>query len=141
MCCAQRAHEVPSSCYARLMKPTRKSKAPIPTPKEAQERYALLDGAARKFQGQLDELESALGMYIVGYLFGWKVLHLVHSKKTVAKYEAVLGIKVTEVFEAVGPDAERTNAFKIIQTVSNFWKVVSGEEKVSMDRDTRRSIM
>ena len=35
---------------------------------------------------------------------------------------------------------ERDNIFKIINTVSNFWKVVSGDEKVPMDRETRRSV-
>lgn len=33
---------------------------------------------------------------MVGFHFGWKVLYLVHSKRTIKKYEAMLGIKVTE---------------------------------------------
>ena len=123
-----------------MTKPTRPSETPPPTAEQARERYELLDNIVRQFQGQLDELESALGMYLIGFHFGWKVLHMIHSKKTIKKYEDLLGIKVTEAFPALGPDAERTNAAKIIATVSNFWKVVSGDEKVDMDRDTRRSV-
>ena len=111
---------------------------PIATPEQAQERYALMDSVIRAERAfQIDELEPALGMYMVGFHFGWKVLHLVHSKKTIKKYEEILGIKITEVFEPVGPDADRTNAHKIITTVSNFWKAVSGEEKLPPGIDKR----
>ena len=78
---------------------------------------------------QIDEVESALGMYMMGHHFGWKVLYLVHSKKTIRKYEEILGLKISEVFDEIGPDADRTNAYKIITAASNFWKAVSGEEK------------
>jgi hypothetical protein len=112
-------------------------KTPKATPQEALERYALMDRAIRQPDIQLDELESALGMYMIGFHFGWKVLYVIHSKKTVRKYEQLLGIDVREVFEEFGPDADRTNAYKIISTVSNFWKLVSGEEKPARDIDKR----
>ena len=86
---------------------------------------------------------SALGIGLgglIGHHFGWKVLHMVHSRRTVARYEAILGIKVRDVFAPIGPDAERANAYAAIQGVANFWKAVSGDEKVAMDRPTRRSV-
>lgn len=118
---------------------TKRPKTPVvrPTPEEAAERYAMLDQVVWNFEGQLDELESALGMYMIGHHFGWKVLYMIHSKKTVKKYEDILGIKVSEAFPEVGPDAERTNALKIIKAVSNFWKTVSGEEKAPFAIDKR----
>src|SRR5690606_1076859 len=42
------------------------------------------------FVGQLDELESAIGMLRLGHHMGWKVLYMIHSKKTVRKYEEIL---------------------------------------------------
>lgn len=87
---------------------------------------------------QLDELESALGMYMIGFHFGWRVLYVIHTKKTIRKYETLLGIKVNEVFDEVGPDADRTNAFKILNSVSNFWKLVSGDEKSPLKIDKRQ---
>ena len=113
-------------------KPRAPLKTPLPTPREAQERYAFLEDVIRRKRPdgfQIDEMESALGMYVLGFHLGWKVLYLVHSKRTIRKYEELLGIKVTEVFPKVGPDADRTNAHKIIQAASNFWKAVSGEDK------------
>ena len=114
---------------------------PLPTERQSVERYRFLDQVIRNAECQLDELESALGMYLVGFHFGWKVLYMIHSKRTIKKYEAILGIKVTEVFDPVGPDADRTNAFKIISAVSNFWKVVSGDEKPPVEVEDKRALI
>ena len=115
----------------------RKLNTPLATPEQAMERYTLMDQAIRKDDFQIDELESALGMYMIGFHFGWKVLYLIHSKRTIKKYEGILGIKVSEVFQDVGPDADRTNAYKLIKSVSSFWKMVSGDEKPSIQLDKR----
>ncbi len=117
-------------------KPT-KTKAPSATTEEALQRYELMDRAIRQTGFQIDELESAIGMYMVGFHFGWRVLYLVHSKRTIAKYEGILGVKISEIFPEYGPDADRTNAYKLIQSVSNFWKLVSGDEKATLKIDKR----
>ncbi|KKW68724.1 hypothetical protein AAV94_03460 [Lampropedia cohaerens] len=96
-----------------------------------------MDRAIRQTGIQIDELESALGMYMIGFHFGWRVLVVVHNKRTIAKYEDILGIKIREVFPEYGPDADRTNAYKIIQSVSNFWKLVSGDIKPPDGLDKR----
>lgn len=116
-------------------KPT---KTPRPTPEQALERFTFLDSVIRKpVPVNLDELESALGMYMIGFHFGWKVLYVIHSKRTIRKYEEILGISIREQFPEFGPDADRTNAHKVIQAVSSFWKLVSGEEKPGLDLDKR----
>jgi hypothetical protein len=117
-----------------------KAKTKLVAPDEAKRRHDVMDEAILDFEGTLDELEGALGMYMIGRHFGWKVLYLIHSKKTVAKYEAILKIKVSEEFEPETPDSTRSNAFKAIQHLTNFWKIVSGEEKLPLDRAERRSL-
>ena len=74
---------------------------------------------------------------LIGFHFGWKVLYVIHDKRTIRKYEEVLGITIKEAFDEFGPDADRTNAYKVIQAVSSFWKLVSGEEKPGIDVDKR----
>lgn len=114
---------------------------PLPTPKEARERYEFIDSVIRRlppYSYGIDEIESAIGMYALAHHVGWKVLYLVHSKKTIRKYEDILGIKLSEVFEEFGPDAHRTNAYRIIKAVSNFWKLVSGDEKSPVDLDKKQ---
>ena len=104
-------------------------KAPPVTKEQALERYAVIERAIRQESYQVDEIESAIGMYTLGFHYGWKVLYIVHTKRTIAKYEGLLGIKIRDEFEEFGPDADRTNAYKLIQKVTNFWKLVSGDTK------------
>jgi hypothetical protein len=117
----------------------KKEQAPPLSPAEAKEAFDRLDAVIQRFSGPLDELEAALGMYLLGRHVGWKVLYLIHTKRTVAKYEAILGIDVRSEFQEEGPGASRSLAFSAAKQFSNFWKVVSGEQKLDLDRDQRRS--
>ena len=76
-------------------------------------------------------------MYLLAHYFGWKVPYLLHSKRTVKKYEDLLGLKLSDHFPEYGQDADRTNAYQVIQSVSNFWKLVSGDEKPTVELDKR----
>lgn len=93
------------------------------------------------FSGQLDELESALGMLRMGHHMGWKVLYMIHSKKTIRKYEEILDIKIRDLFPERGPSAERSIGFGIAEKYPNFWKIVSGEAPLSKEeKENRRKI-
>ena len=114
-------------------------KHPIPhlTPEQLADLGNVVQKATANFGGQADDLEAALGMYALGHYVGWKVLVLWHSKRTIRKYEDILGIKVREAFKPEGPLSSKSKAYQISQSVSNFWKAVSGEDK-SIDRDERK---
>ena len=88
------------------------------------------EDAIAEFGGQLDELESALGMLRMGHHLGWKVLYLIHSKRTIRKYEEILNIKVRDLFPEVGPSSYRSYGFVVAEKLSNFWKIVSGDTKI-----------
>ena len=98
-----------------------------PTKKELAELAEIADQAIDQFKGHGHELQAALGMLFVGRRYGWKVLYLMHDRKTVRKYQKILGIDVREQFPAVGDRAEKSLAFIAAQKVSNFWKAVRGE--------------
>jgi hypothetical protein len=117
-----------------------KAQTPKVSEAEAKRRHDLMDDAIVRFRGQADELEAALGMYMLGRHVGWKVLFLVHSKSTIAKYEQILGIKVREEFPESTVDSVRSNAYLAARALTNFWKVVSGDEKLPLDRSARRSV-
>ena len=91
--------------------------------------------AFANFSGQLDQLESALGMLRLGHHVGWKVLVLIHSKNTLRKYESILGIKVREYFDPEGPSSDRCLGYRIAIKLGNFWKVVSGDIKIDHRRE------
>ncbi len=94
-------------------------------------RQEILDHAdkiAGNAPGNADEIESAIGMLIVGRHMGWKVMYLVHSQQTIKKYERILeGISIQEVLVPEGPEAKRSNAWRALKAVTNFWKAVKGE--------------
>jgi hypothetical protein len=104
------------------------------TPSEAAAIITRLDQVARNFSGQFEELENALGMMVVGRLMGWKVLVLIHNKRTIRKYEEILGIDVRKEFPPEGPLSYKSLAYDFIQKAGAFWKGVSGDIKIPKRR-------
>lgn len=105
------------------------------TDAEKAEAFDQAGKAIASFSGSLEELEKALGMLALGYHFGWKVLLLVHSKRTIRKYEKILGIDIKTFFPAEGPSAERSMGLDLAKKIGNFWQVVSGDIKVENRRE------
>lgn len=105
---------------------------------QAAELEKIEKAAFANFSGQLDQLESAIGMLRLGHHVGWKVLVLIHSKNTLRKYESILGIKVREFFPEEGPSADRCLGYRIAKKLGNFWKVVSGDIKIEHRREIER---
>jgi hypothetical protein len=91
------------------------------------------DKIARKavlgFKGNLKFLEGAIGSMYMCEQYGWKVFYLVHDKKTIKRYEEILGINFRDCMPEIGPHAEHSVAFQALKKVSNFWKAVKGEIK------------
>lgn len=96
--------------------------------------------AIARFKGDLGELESALGMLRLGEQLGWKPMVLLHNKRTIRKYEEILGIEVRTFFNEEGPSAERMLGYKVAKQLGNFWKAVSGELKDEDFKEHRRSM-
>jgi hypothetical protein len=105
----------------------------------------------RDFQGQFPVLESALGALIMGRVVGWRVLFLIHSRATVAKYEKVLGLKFRgkapwnsnqDVMPEVGPFAEKSYAYTFSESVNEFWEIIKSETKmVRSDKEKLDSVV
>lgn len=89
--------------------------------------------AIADFKGDLHDLESALGMLRLGHHFGWKVIYIIHSKRTVRKYEQILTgdskdeVRVRDLFKPEGPSSYRSMGYQVVQKVSNFWRVIANE--------------
>ena len=99
--------------------------------REQEERLRDIEREAiANFQGDIPQLEAALGMLRAGFYFGWKVLYIVHSKKTIRNYEEILGIRIRDVFPETGPSSYRSIGFNLAQRFSNFWKVAGGDIKI-----------
>lgn len=118
----------------------------IPTKPES-ERFEELTPAQKKrlqeieyqaiaqFEGDLNQLETALGMLRLGFHFGWKVLYIIHSKRTIRIYEDILKIKIREEFPETGKSSYRSFGFQLSEKFSNFWRVASGDIKIPRRKD------
>jgi hypothetical protein len=119
----------------------RKDKYPTPPaetvhpPERAEELVRIANDALNRFSGTADELEKAFGMLMLGDYMGWKVLLVIHNKRTIRKYEEILGISVREFFPEEGPIALRSLGYSIAKELGNFWKVVSGDISVEDRRE------
>jgi hypothetical protein len=91
--------------------------------------------AIANFKGQLPDLEAALGILRIGGHIGWRVLALIHNKRTLRKYEDILGIKFKEFFPDEGPSYERSFGYMAAKKLGNFWKAVSGEIKIDRKKE------
>lgn len=105
------------------------------TPEQEAELRRIEERAIATFHGDLNVLESALGMLRVGHHWGWRVLYIIHSKKTIRNYEQILGIQVRELFEETGPSSYRSIGLNLADRYPNFWKVVSGDIKIPRRKD------
>lgn len=97
---------------------------------QKQQLDAIEANAIAEFTGQLDELESALGMLRMGHHMGWKVLYIIHSKQTIRKYEEILGIKIRDIFPEKGPSSYRSYGLQFAEMCGNFWKAAGGDIKI-----------
>lgn len=97
---------------------------------EASELEIIERKAIANFSGQIGELESALGVLRIGQHLGWRVLYLVHNKRTIKKYEEILDINFKEFFPEEGPSVDRSLGYTIVKKIGNFWKAVSGDIKI-----------
>lgn len=90
------------------------------------ELLAHLDAQIKDFVGDLTSLERAVGAAIVGRQFGWKVLLLVHDRKTIGRYEETLALDFKQELPDVGPLAKKSVGWAAAQKVASFWKAVKG---------------
>lgn len=91
--------------------------------------------AIAQFQGQADKLEMALGVLILGYQVGWRALYIIHNKRTIRQYEAILGITFREHFPEESAGCSRSLGYKIAKKLEKFWQVVSGDIKIEGKRE------
>ena len=91
--------------------------------------------AIAHYKGQADKLEAALGALILGYQVGWRVLYVIHNKRTIRQFESILGINFREFFPEEGPVCDRSIGYKAAKHLEKFWQVVSGDIKVEGKRE------
>jgi hypothetical protein len=114
---------------------------PIPSMSEADAHRIVrkVDEAIKAFSGDFGDLESAIGMYLLGRLVGWKVLVLIHNKRTIKKYEQIMGIDIRQEFDETGPFTQKSLGYQLAHKIDAFWKAVAGEVPLEHRRELQKS--
>lgn len=105
------------------------------TPAQFKEIHNITYTAIANYKGQADKLETAIGALLLGYQVGWRVLYIIHNKRTIRQYEAILGITFREFFPEEGTASQRSLGYKYAKKIQKFWQVVSGDIKVEGKRE------
>lgn len=131
----------------KVPKKSRDEKLKKLTEKERAQLERIQAQAIGDFKGDMHDLEAALGMLLIGHHVGWKVLYIIHSKRTVRKYEEILTgdskepVRIRDLFQPDGPSSYRSAGFQIVEKVSNFWKVINNEStEATLPKDKRHEI-
>lgn len=116
---------------------SKERKPPETSAEQASRLVRIVNEAATRFQGQLDELEGAIGVLFVGHLYGRRVITLIHNKRTLRKYEKILELTFKDEFPEVGPLADKSLGYMAAEKLQAFWKAVAGEVQIERRREIR----
>lgn len=86
-----------------------------------------IDEIMRPYLGDFGELSRTVGTYITARHYGWKALFLMQDQKTIKKHEKILGISFREALPEIGELANNSLAWRTVEKIGNFWKVVKSE--------------
>lgn len=86
----------------------------------------VIEKASTEYLGDLTILESAIGALIVGRIYGWRVLRLMHGGSSYAKYERILEIKFNRTCPERTELSKKSVSLKIVDEVKDFWAVATG---------------
>lgn len=92
----------------------------------------ILDRAA-KFKGDGRQLEAALGAYVIGQLYGWRALAMMHTYTTRARHQKILGATFAELVPEETELTRRLVGIRVARKVGAFWKVATSA-KYGTDR-------
>lgn len=81
---------------------------------------------ASVYKGNGRHLESALGCYVFGTLYGWRVLYMVNSQKHLRDMRAVLDLDFKEVCPERTSLSHRSLGLRCADRLGSFWSVIRG---------------
>ena len=95
----------------------------------------IIKNAAHNYLGQLKTLESAIGALIIGQLYGWRILRIIHGSNTYIRYEKIFGeeFKFKDYCDDKGVLARRSVGMSLADSIKSFWKVATGKHKTDID--------
>jgi hypothetical protein len=86
--------------------------------------------AIQSHKGDYTILESAIGSLFLGFAIGWRPLVIIHSPRTIKRYEQILGVKFKEFLPEITDMSDRSKGYQMALRLDDFWRGVTGNETV-----------
>jgi hypothetical protein len=90
----------------------------------------IVKRAFDKYGGDYTVLESAVGALFLGFIIGWKPLVIIHSPRTIKRYEGILGVKFKDFMPESTDTSDRSKGYEVARMLDNFWHGVSGNASI-----------
>ena len=90
-----------------------------------------IEEVADNYTGQIDDLYTAVGMIIVGRLFGWRVVRLTSSNSQWTRITKIFG-DPKDLMPERGKYARKSVGLAIADKIGSYWDVVRGLASVPM---------
>lgn len=90
------------------------------------------------FSGQIDDLYTAVGIIVIGRLFGWRVMRLVVPRRVWKKTSDIFGDPKELMGKEKGDLYHRSFGVEIADRIGGYWDFVRGYK--AMDLEDKRTI-
>ena len=90
-----------------------------------EEMIKKIEEVSTAFVGQLDDLQSVVGMLAVGRLYGWRVTRLISSKRHWTLACRLFG-DLKELLPPEGVLVDKSVGLAMVDKAGDYWDVISG---------------
>jgi len=102
-----------------------------------EEMNALIDKVSSEFTGQIDDLSAAIGILVLGRLYGWRVMRLVSNRRHWAVANKIFG-DMKKLLPERGKYAHKSIGLKIADKFGDYWALIRGSVKVIPEKERRK---
>jgi hypothetical protein len=88
-----------------------------------------IEGATRAYQGDIGYLYEAVGMVVIGRLFGWRVMRLVSSNRCWIHAKTLLGDPKGLMPER-GPCYDKSVGMRFIDKTGDYWDYIKRHKSI-----------
>lgn len=103
------------------------------TDKELMEK---IEEVTKDFHGQIDHLYEAVGMIVVGRLFGWKVMRLASSRRCWTTATKLFG-DPKELMREREEYWHKSFGLAVVDKMGDYWGVIMGHKPLPMSERRR----
>lgn len=86
---------------------------------------AKIEQVTKDYKGQLDHLQAAIGLMMIGRVMGWRVVRLVCSRSAWTDANNLFG-DVKTLLPAETEFSDKSMAYRVVKASGQYWEYVKG---------------